>query len=332
MRIKIMRIGVVGCGNVGLSTLRVSAEHGHDVLGYDLNSDVRSDVCKHLGYSALATSLADLAACEVIFLCVPTDSKPTGECDLSIYETVVLELAAVFRGRTEQRPLVAQRSTCLPGTARKMSQLVNVCYAVCPSFLTKRTVMEDARDPPRIAYAGNARAQKILGEYFRTYDQTRLFRSDKFETVELLKYIENAIDGVLISLWNEFFSYALGSGIAVEDFVNLMDHLGDRPRFASSFRVPGGAFGKWCLPKDLVALTFDATTRELPRNVLEGALQTNASILQRRGENPHAFYELLEERGGRLHLTQNARDWLAQAAGASTPQAGMASHKEFSYE
>src|SRR5947209_12242418 len=104
-----MRIGVVGCGNVGFSTLQVSAERGHEVLGYDLNLAVRSNIGKCFGLSAVAVDLSDLTGCEIIFICVPTDSRASGECDLSIYEAAVRGLSVVFYGKGSHSPLVVER-------------------------------------------------------------------------------------------------------------------------------------------------------------------------------------------------------------------------------
>ena len=120
------------------------------------------------------------------------------------------------------------------------------------------------------------------------------------------------MDAVLISLWNEFFASGIGVGLSIDDIIRVMERLGDRPRFASTVRVPGGAFGKWCLPKDLDALVCDARARGITFNVLEAASMTNDWVRKTWGENPHAFHDLLELRGGRLALTEVALNWLGE--------------------
>ena len=88
-----MRVGVVGCGNVGFSTLVVSHEKGHDVVGYDPSSSVQQRIATECGADAVATSLDLLLERDILFICVPTDPGPNGECDLSIFEDVVLEIS-----------------------------------------------------------------------------------------------------------------------------------------------------------------------------------------------------------------------------------------------
>lgn len=310
-----MRIGVVGCGNVGFSMLIVSAEQGQTVLGFDPSPKAQERVCNELGTNALAISLSELNSCEIVFVCVPTDPAPeTGECDLSCLAQVVRDLDQSLSPGT----VIAIRSTCPPGTAREISKTLRAPIAVNPSFLTKKTKISDTRWPPRIAYAGPQLANAALDRFYSWAPAEQVFRSTEWETVEYLKYVENCIDAVLVSLWNEFLALGEAVGLSSEDTCQLMNRLGDRPRFSSAVRVPGGAFGKWCLPKDLKALIFEARSKGTPHNVLEAADRTNDWVRANWGENPHAFHDLINQAGGRLTLGNIAIDWLADAHDAAS--------------
>jgi nucleotide sugar dehydrogenase len=306
-----MRIGVIGCGNVGFSMLLVCAEQGHQILGFDVGDAARRRIATELGLACVAPTLRDLAPCEIIFVCVPTDPyAQSRQCDLTTLFQVVREADQVLCG--EPRPVLVIRSTCPPGTARQISDLITLPTGVNPSFLTKKTKLADTRVPPRIAYAGPPLVLERLDAFYGLTESSELFRTSNLEAVEYLKYVENCMDAVLISLWNEFFAYGIGVGLSIDDIIHVMERLGDRPRFASTVRVPGGAFGKWCLPKDLDALVCDARARGIPFNVLEAASMTNDWVRKTWGENPHAFHDLLELRGGRLALTEVALNWLGE--------------------
>jgi 8-oxo-dGTP pyrophosphatase MutT (NUDIX family) len=91
-----------------------------------------------------------------------------------------------------------------PGTAARLSgKLRRTAYAVNPRFLAKSTQWLDSDCPPRIAYAGPSGARALLARLYSGFPGSPCFASDSYEAVELLKYIENSIDAVLISLWNE---------------------------------------------------------------------------------------------------------------------------------
>jgi UDPglucose 6-dehydrogenase len=291
--------------------LLVCAEQGHQVLGFDVSDAARHQVSAELGSTCLAPTLRHLAPCEIIFVCVPTDPRPQSrQCDLTALFQVVQELDRALCGAP--KPILVIRSTCPPGTARQISGLITLPTGVNPSFLTKKTKLADTRMPPRIAYAGPPAVLERLDAFYGWAEPSDLFRTGNLEAVEYLKYIENCMDAVLISLWNEFFAYGIGVGLSIDDITQVIERFGDRPRFASTVRVPGGAFGKWCLPKDLDALVHDARARGVPFNVLEAASTTNDWVRMKWGENPHAFHDLLELRAGRLAFTEVALNWLGE--------------------
>ena len=64
-----MKIGVVGVGVVGEAVYKGLLDLKHEVKIHDIRMD---------------TKLEDVLNTELCFLCVPTPSKETGECDTSI--------------------------------------------------------------------------------------------------------------------------------------------------------------------------------------------------------------------------------------------------------
>ncbi len=310
-----MKVAVLGCGNVGFNTLRAFSTRGYQVYGYDPLPQMRERVAETFGSDASLTDLTDVATVDAVFMCVPTDPLPlSGAADLTIIRSLVRELSLIESSSEWSVSVVVQRSTCPPGTAAQLAaSFKRTLFAVNPSFLSKETQWEDSNNPPRIAYGGPEQATKILDRLYEEFPGSPRYVSSSFEAVELLKYVENTIDTVLISLWNEYLAYADAIGLDRAYFVELCSAIIERDRFATTLRVPGGAFGKWCLPKDLKALLQSFEQHGVDAQVLEGADATNDSVAATVGENPVPTRNLLNLADGRTRLAPVAQDFLLKA-------------------
>lgn len=275
-------IGVIGCGKVGFAHLQWLAAKGIDAVGYDPNEEVQRRIARELGEAARLTEFVQLHRCEAVHICVPTESAADGSCDLSVFEDVILGLAR--RPANSELRVVVQRSTCPPGTGERMeARLGGLSYAVNPSFLRKASILEDTFSPERIAYSGSGIARSHLDELYAGMLAAR-FVDDSHTAIELLKYVENTMDAVLISFWNEMLQYAVKKGLTAASFIRIMERLSDRPKYRTTARVPGKAFGLWCVPKDLRAVISDMSTCSIEGSLLRGALETNASAFTTSGE------------------------------------------------
>lgn len=307
-----MRLGVIGCGNVGFNTLKAFKTKGFDVLGFDISATAKQRIELELGPTHVATDLDQLRTCDLIFSCVPTEQKDnSGECDLSVFEKVVKDLAVLEQLTDYRCKVFVQRSTCPPGTARRFSSLFSrTDYAVNPSFLAKGTQWEDSIAPVRIAYAGSRAALQILDYIYEPFVGSPRFTSECFETVEFLKYVENVIDAVLISLWNEFLGISDSLSIPRSEFIRLMEALAQRPRFGTTIRIPGKAFGLECLPKDLAAMVYEADRKATISYVMQGAQRTNWFMREKSGTNTIAATTLFNVIDGRVVVSDIGREFL----------------------
>lgn len=308
-----MKIGVIGCGIVGSSTLKAFKVKGFNVLGFDISGDVQRGLESELGPDCVAARLEQLCSCDLVFSCVPTEPRTDdgGGCDLSIFETVVREVAALENSPQYRCRVFVQRSTCPPGTARNYSGLFSKTrYAVNPSFLAKRTEWQDSINPVRIAYAGPKPALELLDHVYEFFPDSPRFVTECFEAVELLKYVDNITDAVLISLWNEFLGMSDSLHISRAEFVRMIEAFVQRPRFATTVRIPGKAFGLWCLPKDLAAVLCEASRGGNLAHVMRGAEQTNACMQENHGTNTTATTELFDVVDGRIVLSDVGRRYL----------------------
>jgi UDPglucose 6-dehydrogenase len=318
-----VKVGSIGCGNVGLNTLRAFDKRGHVVVGLDPDRTAQQRLEAHFGAGSVLQTIDQLSGVDVVFICVPTEPVPaTGAADLSVLGEVVGEFVAREPRDWWSPPVLVQRSTCPPGTASKLSErLRRTPFAVNPSFLAKSTQWQDSDQPSRIAYAGPTEACQVLASLYADFPNTPVFASASYEAVELLKYIENTVDGVLISLWNEYLCLVDALGIPRGDLAAAAEALVDRDRFATTTRAPGGAFGMHCLPKDLRAIIAVCAESGVTHHVLDGALRTNLEIAERLGLNDVPTSDLIQICGGRVVLTSAARKVLDAGGGVpSSPE------------
>jgi len=119
------------------------------------------------------------------------------------------------------------------------------------------------------------------------------YESESRASVELLKYVENSLDSVLLSFWNEVLFYAMKVGLDSSDFAKMLSVFPDRPKFASTVRAPGKAFGMWCLPKDLTAIVSEIEKCGALSGTLSGALETNLLVTKVLGEGGESSTALL---------------------------------------
>lgn len=301
-----MRVGVVGCGNVGFSHLKWLNKIGHDVLGYDINETVREKISNEIDETSVAYRLEELSSCDSIHICVPTEPAEDGSADMSIYEDVINNLAIILCGKSDIS--VIQRSTCPPGSADQYAKKFSdgISYAVHPSFLRKASIEFDTENPERIAIGGTGLAVKHLNEIYQDVVAPK-YVTESRTSVELLKYVENTLDAMLVSYWNEILEYAVSLELEIEDVLRLIEKIGDREKFQTVSRVPGKAFGLWCLPKDLRALIFDMKKRGISPNVMEGIWNTNILFERQAGVGVIPAQELWKISDGHIHVLEEGK-------------------------
>lgn len=277
-----MKIVVVGCGKVGFSHLTWLKAQGHRVIGVDSDNSVCQRIQSDLGENCGMSQIVDLPHdVDAIHICVPTEPSIDGSCDLSIFEKVINDIS---NRDWNKYPIVVQRSTCPVGTADRLARIIpDFPYAVNPSFLRKASIDEDNRHPERIAIGGEGEAAQHLLDIYSNSDAPKFITNNR-SSVELLKYVENALDSILISFWNEILIYSKRLGIMADDFIRLLENVQDRPKFRTVSRVPGRAYGMWCLPKDIQALIQEMTRLGCPVGVLSGTSNTNSAAAEIFGE------------------------------------------------
>jgi UDP-N-acetyl-D-mannosaminuronate dehydrogenase len=277
-----MVTGVVGCGKSGLSFVASLKEHGEEVVGYDINPTADLGIRVYCGKDSKASSISELCKkVDVIVACVPTPEIPeTGECDLSILDSVIDQVAAVENDIDNKCEVFVQRSTCPPGTAdSRKNRFKFIQYAVNPDPLSARLDFTSRVNPCRIAYAGSSKAIDYLRKMYRGFTRSPKFESDNMTLVEMLDYIESCTNSVLETLWREYYEIVQSIGLNHDD-LNLMIRwiFETNALIRGTVRNPGTAFFGRDDLKELTALVHLATSRGMSVSTLKGAVATKTRI------------------------------------------------------
>jgi UDPglucose 6-dehydrogenase len=268
-------IGIIGQGFVG-DSVKEGLKDYFQVNTYDLIKEK----------SNVANMQELFAKSEIIFVCLPTPMKSSGECDTKIVDGVLSELNEYGKKN------IILKSTVPPGTSDKFSdKYTNLNIVFNPEFLTEANAVNDFINQDRIILGGNSMEVLIyVEELFRVaFKNIPIIKTDT-KTAEMVKYITNCFLATKVSFANNIYDICNGSGIDYNnaiDIAKLDKRLGD-----SHWMVPGPdgdrGYGGHCFPKDMGALVHHAWTIGYYPHLIATAIEVNNRIrTDRNWENMH---------------------------------------------
>ena len=246
-----MRLAVIGCGYVGLVTGACLAAAGHEVFCTDIDESRidqlkagkvpiyeqhLEEVLKRAAADKKITFTADageaIRAGEVIFICVGTPPRESGEADLSAIDHVARQVAK--EARTSK--LVVEKST-VPALTGVQLQKAMAAYsrgaelkfqvASNPEFLREGTAVGDFFHPDRIVVGvEDENSAAKLREIYRPILEKKFHcpvHADKCPT--------NPAGGLLVTTINsaELIKHASNSFLALKiSYANVISDLCER--------------------------------------------------------------------------------------------------------
>jgi UDPglucose 6-dehydrogenase len=308
-----VRLAVIGCGYVGLVTGACLAAAGHEVFCTDID-ETRIDqlkagkvpiyeqhldeVLKRAVAEKKITFTADageaIRAGEVIFICVGTPPRESGEADLSAIDHVARQVAK--EARTSK--LVVEKST-VPALTGIQLQKAMAAYsrgaelkfqvASNPEFLREGTAVGDFFHPDRIVVGvEDENSAAKLREIYRPILEKKFHcpvHADKcpaspagellvttINSAELIKHASNSFLALKISYANVISDLCERIGADVEEVTHAM---GLDPRIGTQFLKAGLGFGGFCFPKDIQAFIHLSASVGVDFEMLKAAERVN---------------------------------------------------------
>jgi UDPglucose 6-dehydrogenase len=267
-----MTISFIGHGYVGLVTAAVFSDLGNTVWVVGRTHEKIENLKKGItpfyepGLAELVKRNLDagrliftldygeaVKQSDIIFICVGTPPKKTGEADLS----QVFEAAGQVGRALNGYKVIVTKSTVPPGTNKLVSAEIDkvkpdgssYSIASVPEFLREGSAIGDTLRPDRLVIGTtSARAKDLLVELHKPIMGKTVHCN--VETAELIKYASNSLLSAKISFANATSFIAEKVGADVE---KVLEGVGLDRRIGRSFLYPGVGYGGSCFPKDVKA-------------------------------------------------------------------------------
>ena len=320
-----MRLTVIGCGYVGLVTGACLAAAGHEVHCTDIDEKrieqlkagkvpiyeehldevlKRAAAEKKIFYTSDAGEA--IRSGEVIFICVGTPPKETGEADLSAIDHVARQIAR--EARTPK--LVVEKSTVPALTGVQLQKALGaysrdgaVKFEVAsnPEFLREGTAVGDFFHPDRIVVGvENEKSATVMREIYNPILQRKFhcpvhagkcpngapgeLLVTTINSAELIKHASNSFLALKISYANVISDLCERIGADVEEVTRAM---GLDPRIGTQFLKAGLGFGGFCFPKDIQAFIHLSSSMGVEFDMLKAAERVNKQRIDRFFEKVH---------------------------------------------
>lgn len=297
------RIGIVGMGYVGLPLALLFSEARFRVTGFDIDSrkvdtlnqggsyivripGTEIQRARESGFRA-TSDYAQIAAMDVVIICVPTPLNEYHEPDLSYVTGTVSGIAP----HVHDGQLIILESTTYPGTTEEVvvplleqgnpAGLHVARDASSPGFYVAFSPEREdpgndtvaRRDIPKVVGGCGPAARDLASAVYKTiFNRTVPVSSPA--TAEMTKLLENIYRCVNIALVNELKQLCMRMDI---DLFEVIDAAKTKPFGFQAF-YPGPGLGGHCIPIDPFYLSWKAKEFDFNTRFIELAGQININM------------------------------------------------------
>jgi len=304
---KDIKVGIIGCGYVGLPLALRFADVGQRVTGFDLDKskidklNAGQSYIQHIPADKIrqhveakrfdaTTEFARLRDMDAVLICVPTPLDERREPDLSYVENTALAIAP----NLQRNQLIVLESTTYPGTTEELVlPILEKGGLKCPidRGVSGADVATDfylafspEREDPGNKQFGLAQIPKVVGGInpasgraaVGLYAQivSRVVPVSSTRAAEMVKLLENIFRCVNIALVNELKQLSLRMGL---DIWEVIDSAATKPFGFMPF-YPGPGLGGHCIPVDPYYLSWKAREYDFATRFIELAGEINTEM------------------------------------------------------
>jgi UDP-N-acetyl-D-glucosamine dehydrogenase len=304
---KELKIGIIGCGYVGLPLALRFSDVGQRVTGFDTDQEKISKLnaghsyIQHISADKIkqhvqgkrfdaTTDFTRLRDMDAVLICVPTPLDERREPDLSYVEKTALSIAP----NLQRNQLIVLESTTYPGTTEELVlPILEKGGLKCP--LARGAGSEKVatdfylafspeREDPGNKQFGLAQIPKVVGGInpasgraaVALYAQivSKVVPVSSTRAAEMVKLLENIFRCVNIALVNELKQLSLRMDL---DIWEVIDSAATKPFGFMPF-YPGPGLGGHCIPVDPYYLSWKAREYDFATRFIELAGEINTAM------------------------------------------------------
>src|SRR5713101_6235882 len=302
-----LKVGIIGCGYVGLPLALRFAEAGHKVTGFDTDPNkvtmlnTGKSYIEHIPQNKIqqfvnsrhfsaSNDFAKVKEADAILICVPTPLDERREPDLSYVEQTVISIYP----HLQRGQLVVLESTTYPGTTEELVlPILEKSGLRCPigSGPENENVPADfflafspEREDPGNKQFGLAQIPKVVGgvnpasgraaQCLYAQVVSRVVPVSSTRAAEMTKLLENIFRSVNIALVNELKLLCLRMDI---DIWEVIEAASSKPFGFMPF-YPGPGLGGHCIPVDPFYLSWKARQFDFSPRFIELAGEVNTAM------------------------------------------------------
>ena len=246
-----MKIGIIGCGFIGTALKVWLKENNPNVETFV------SDPPKGMN--------DDISNCDAYFIQIHLPTEDDGTQDLTLMTDIINKLPT-------NTPIWI-RTTILPGTSKKLSEITGRKVHHMPEFLTERTYIEDFKWQPMV-FTDDIEMLKKIFPGKKHIDMTSA-------EAEMVKYAHNVFGALKVTYFNCIYDICKKEGL---DYQKVREGvLGSTYINDVHTQVPGPdgkyGYGGKCFPKDVDA--FEKLYRDEPIGMLLNPVRVLNSIFRK---------------------------------------------------
>jgi UDP-N-acetyl-D-glucosamine dehydrogenase len=304
---KDIKIGIIGCGYVGLPLALRFADAGQRVTGFDTDQkkisalNAGQSYIQHISADKIkqhvqgkrfdaTTDFTRLREMDAVLICVPTPLDERREPDLSYVEKTAQSIAP----HLQRNQLIVLESTTYPGTTEELVlPILEKDGLKCP--LARGAGSENVatdfylafspeREDPGNKQFGLAQIPKVVGGInpasgraaVALYAQivSKVVPVSSTRAAEMVKLLENIFRCVNIALVNELKQLSLRMDL---DIWEVIDSAATKPFGFMPF-YPGPGLGGHCIPVDPYYLSWKAREYDFATRFIELAGEINTAM------------------------------------------------------
>ncbi len=293
---RIITVGVLGLGYVGLPLAREFASAGLKVIGFDIDEkkvktlNSGRSIIKHVPHSQVrqivktgcfrATSnMALLRNADAILVCVPTPLTENREPDMQFIIGSSEQIAKHLRAGQ----LVVLESTTYPGTTRELMAPILESSGLRAGKDFHLAYSPEREDPgnknfttktiPKVVGGLTTKCRDMACELYNTAI-VKTVPVSSLEAAEATKILENVYRCINIAMVNELKIVFDRMGI---DIWEVIKAASTKPFGFTAF-YPGPGLGGHCIPIDPFYLTWKARQYNIPTRFIELAGEINTNM------------------------------------------------------